>query len=474
MAISNQLARIMAHANAGKQLNAPTEGMQKVVNADGTVTEIPYQEDRFGRRTVMTREGPRVLPGHEGKDPYGDLGGSIGNVLGGLINKGRLGRQERIAEKSVAEQEMANPTFVGPAVPSNQAELEKARERMSFEMPKEKIDYFDISGVGQKKAALSRVEMGDGSILLQESSTDAQGNPTIRFIDPNSGTQIGQTITTGLGMPAASVQSSVQPPSGNAAPTVNTARNRFGATVKPLNATEQKIQDYLPEGVSVDGRAGTTIATPEQRLAARVAADKKPIKRADVNYSAALLLSDSESKRYMSGTLSDEDFRKLHNKAMTLLAKEPIKKTEGVMDKERAFSQMTLAMPTLAKYELDPKFIEKISGASGAMARNWRASGDDEEKMYLQAADAWVRAKLRDESGAAIGVDEMRTEYATFFPQYGDTPELIAEKSKQRGILTKQMGTASGVIDSTDTPKTPEANLAPLVVGNIEIVKVEE
>jgi len=147
MAISNQLARIMAHANAGKQLNAPTEGMQKVVNADGTVTEIPYQEDRFGRRTVMTSQGPQVLQGHEGKDPYGDLGGSIGNVLGGLINKGRLGRQERIAEKSVAEQEMANPTFGAPPVPTNQAELEKARERMSFEMPKEKIDYFDVSTV---------------------------------------------------------------------------------------------------------------------------------------------------------------------------------------------------------------------------------------------------------------------------------------------------------------------------------------
>jgi hypothetical protein len=147
MAISNQLARIMAHANAGKQLNAPTEGLQKVVNADGTVTEIPYQEDRFGRRTVMTRQGPQVLQGHEGKDPYGDLGGKIGNVLGGLINKGRLGRQERIAEKSVAEQEMASPTFGAPPVPTNQAELEKARERMSFEMPKEKIDYFDVSTV---------------------------------------------------------------------------------------------------------------------------------------------------------------------------------------------------------------------------------------------------------------------------------------------------------------------------------------
>ena len=145
--MANRLDEIMQIANAGKQLNAPTEGKQKVVNADGTVTEIPYMEDRFGRRTVMTSQGPQVLQGHEGKDPYGDLGGSIGNVLGGLINKGRLGRQERIAEKSVAEQEMANPTFVGPAVPSNQAELEKARERMSFEMPKEKIDYFDMGTV---------------------------------------------------------------------------------------------------------------------------------------------------------------------------------------------------------------------------------------------------------------------------------------------------------------------------------------
>jgi len=152
--MANRLDEIMQIANAGKQLNAPTQGMQKVVNADGTVTEIPYMEDRFGRRTVMTSQGPQVLQGHEGKDPYGDLGGSIGNVLGGLINKGRLGRQERIAEKSVAEQELASPTFAGakdfgraPYVPTNQAELEKARERMSFEMPKEKIDYFDVSTV---------------------------------------------------------------------------------------------------------------------------------------------------------------------------------------------------------------------------------------------------------------------------------------------------------------------------------------
>mgnify|MGYP003673336398 FL=1 len=144
---SNQLERIMGYANAGKQLYAPTKGVQEVVNADGTTTKIPYSEDRFGRRTVMTREGPQVIPGFEGKDTYGDLGGQIGNLLGGMINKGRLGRQERIAEKSVAEQEMANPGAMRPTAPANLEELNKARERMNFEMPKEKIDYFDMGGV---------------------------------------------------------------------------------------------------------------------------------------------------------------------------------------------------------------------------------------------------------------------------------------------------------------------------------------
>jgi hypothetical protein len=437
--MANRLQRVLAMDEAMKARNEPKAGMHNVVNADGTVTAIPYMEDKRGRRTVMTRSGPKVLQGHEGKNLPGDrIGKSIRNVLGGILGGGGV------------------PGGTPPFVPA-------------------KEDYFDMSGVGPKgKTALNRVEMGDGSILLQETVTDAAGNPTVRFIDPNTGEQIGETINTSLGMPAASVQSSVQPPSGNVSPTVNIGRNRFGATVKPLNATEQKIQDYLPEGVSVDGRAGTTKATSSQRIAARAAADKKPIKRPDVDYSAALLLSENEAEQYISGTLSDEDFRKLHNKAMTSLAKEPKKKTEGIMKKERAFSQMQLAMPTLAQYESKPEFVKSIAGYSGAMARNFRATADPDERMYLQAADAWVRAKLRDESGAAISEEEMAKEYSTFFPQFNDTPELIAEKARMRGKLTEQMGSASGVKDPSDAPPATDSDLTPLVVGKIEIVEMKE
>jgi len=110
-----------------------------------------------------------------------------------MINKGRLGRQERIAEKSVIEQEMANPTFGAPPVPSNQAELQKARERMNFEMPKEKINYFDMGGVGQKKAVGELVTAPNQTSVYQNTFPDGR----VTWQDPNTGTIIFDSATMG-------------------------------------------------------------------------------------------------------------------------------------------------------------------------------------------------------------------------------------------------------------------------------------
>ena len=82
-----------------------------------------------------------------------------------------------------------------------------------------------------------------------------------------------------------------------------------------------------------------------------------------------------------------------------------------------------------------------------------------EQQQYKQAADDWIRAKLRKESGAAIGVDEMQKEYETYFPQIGDTPEVIAQKAGARAIATNAMKTSAGnsyrpyVPPRTDAPK---------------------
>lgn len=78
----------------------------------------------------------------------------------------------------------------------------------------------------------------------------------------------------------------------------------------------------------------------------------------------------------------------------------------------------------------------------GAVAQ--RRAMTPEQQQYKQAADDWIRAKLRKESGAAIGVDEMQKEYETYFPQIGDTPEVIAQKAEARAIATNAMKTSAG------------------------------
>jgi hypothetical protein len=51
-----------------------------------------------------------------------------------------------------------------------------------------------------------------------------------------------------------------------------------------------------------------------------------------------------------------------------------------------------------------------------------------EQQKYKQAADNWIRANLRKESGAVIGADEMAAEYATYFPMPGDDPARLFNK----------------------------------------------
>jgi hypothetical protein len=65
-------------------------------------------------------------------------------------------------------------------------------------------------------------------------------------------------------------------------------------------------------------------------------------------------------------------------------------------------------------------------------------------QQYKQAADAWIRAKLRKESGAAIGKDEMDKEYQTYFPQIGDSTAVIAQKARSRQIATDAMKKSAG------------------------------
>jgi hypothetical protein len=66
------------------------------------------------------------------------------------------------------------------------------------------------------------------------------------------------------------------------------------------------------------------------------------------------------------------------------------------------------------------------------------------EQQLAQAQRDWVRAKLRKESGAVIGAEEMAAEIKTYFPQPGEGPEVIAQKAEARRRAERQMQIGSG------------------------------
>jgi hypothetical protein len=88
--------------------------------------------------------------------------------------------------------------------------------------------------------------------------------------------------------------------------------------------------------------------------------------------------------------------------------------------------------PTLSEKGL--AFSETASNASRSPAR----------RQALQAQRDWVRAKLRKESGAAIGKDEMENEILTYFPQIGDDPGTIEQKRLARLEATNGLIQSSG------------------------------
>jgi hypothetical protein len=102
--------------------------------------------------------------------------------------------------------------------------------------------------------------------------------------------------------------------------------------------------------------------------------------------------------------------------------------------------------------------LEAIPFVGGALARSNQGV---QTQQYDQAAQDWIRAKLRKESGAAIGKDEMVQEYNTYFPQVGDSPEKLAQKAESRRVATLGMQKSAGKAYEAYTPVATSPSIAP-------------
>lgn len=130
-----------------------------------------------------------------------------------------------------------------------------------------------------------------------------------------------------------------------------------------------------------------------------------------------------------------------------LKGKAPPKPTEGEANAAGFANQMENAEAVIKALPAgsQPGVVSAMAGSvpllGGVFERGVQSA---QTQQYKQAADAWIRAKLRKESGAAIGVQEMEQEYRTYFPQIGDSAAVIAQKARSRQIATDAMKKAAG------------------------------
>lgn len=68
-----------------------------------------------------------------------------------------------------------------------------------------------------------------------------------------------------------------------------------------------------------------------------------------------------------------------------------------------------------------------------------------ETQQYKQAQEQWSEAYLRFKTGAAATESEVQRNIKTFFPQFGDKPEQIAQKARARAQAEQDIGFAAGM-----------------------------
>lgn len=87
--------------------------------------------------------------------------------------------------------------------------------------------------------------------------------------------------------------------------------------------------------------------------------------------------------------------------------------------------------------------VPVIGGILGGTAATLQGWVEPQAAEYKNAKKAWIRAKLRKESGAVIGAEEEADEDRTFFPQPGDPLTVVAQKAALRKNTEQSMAKQS-------------------------------
>jgi len=130
-----------------------------------------------------------------------------------------------------------------------------------------------------------------------------------------------------------------------------------------------------------------------------------------------------------------------------------IKLTEGQSKATGFFARSDEANRILAGLEQEGAQLRNVISGALPFGNYMRTA---EGQKYDQAKRNFINAILRQESGAAIGPNEFASAELQYFPQPGDSPEVIAQKRANRetavGALKVSAGPGAEVIGSSVAP----------------------
>ena len=142
--------------------------------------------------------------------------------------------------------------------------------------------------------------------------------------------------------------------------------------------------------------------------------------------------------------------------------------TEGQGKSGAFYGRMALLQPTIDSLEQQGTQLFDSIVNNIPLAGNYLTS--NEYKQYMYAKQNWIAALLRDESGAAIGTQEYADANKQYFPQPGDSVEVIANKRALRqrameGMKTKAGPAVSGSNAGVASPQPGTVRIGDVVNG---------
>jgi len=143
----------------------------------------------------------------------------------------------------------------------------------------------------------------------------------------------------------------------------------------------------------------------------------------------------------------DETSKNTLSSVLSSITGKPLSDTERVA---RGYAERLSASDAIIS-SIGSKFTEPLS-LGGFLPNQLQSS---ERQQYEQAKRDFVNAALRKESGAAISDTEFDSAAKQYFPQAGDSPEVVAQKTANRKLKVQALQFESGqIISSTENGNT--------------------